>query len=143
MGAVISRRDFPAIIKKAQQGVFLLASKVNAPTETVAVNIGLLLSEKMFNAKTTGQIISITDVLEEIVSNKRGDLLLVNTDILFSPAYRLDVIKLLLLLSRNRKFYLNWPGEISSTRLVYSEPDRFDFKEYNIKDYVDTYVVLR
>lgn len=143
MGIIISRHDFPALIKKVQQGVFLLAPKVNAPSEIVTVNIGLLLGEKMFNAKTIGQTPSVTDVLEAIVAEKSGDLVLVNTDILFSPVYGIDVIKLLLQLGRNRKFYLNWPGEASSTRLVYSELDRFDYKEYNVKDYVDTYVVLR
>ena len=143
MGTIIKRRDFPAVIERARQGVFILAHKVAVPVNAPVVNVGLLLGERTYKAKTEGSSISITSELDAILGEEHRDILLTNTDILFAPEYGLDVIKLLLQLGRNQRFFLPWPGELVGEQLTYSEPSRFDFKEYNVKDYVDTYVVLR
>lgn len=143
MGTIIKRRDFPAVIERARQGVFILAPKVTVPVNAAVVNVGLLLSERLFMAKTECQSVSITHELDAILGEEHRDILLTNTDILFAPECGLDVIKLLLQLGRNQRFYLPWPGEIAGERLTYSEPGKFDYKEFNVKDYVDTYVVLR
>ncbi len=143
MGTVINRRDFPVVIVQAHQGVFVLAPKVTVPVTAPVVNIGLMLSERMYKAKVDGSPINITNELDSILGDEHRDITVENTDILFSPEYELDVIKLFLQVGRNQRFYLQWPGEITGEKLTYSEPGRFDFKEYNIKDYVDTYIVLR
>ena len=143
MGAIIKRRDFPAVIKQARQGVFVLAPKVTVPITASVVNIGLLLGERMYKAKADSSSVSIVNELDAILGEEYRDITLENTDILFSPEYGLDVIKLLLQLGRNQRFYLKWPGVIAGEKLTYSEPGKFDYREYNIKDYVDTYIVLR
>jgi len=143
MGTIIKRRDFLSIIKQVQQGVFVLASKVIVPVTAPTVNVGILLGEAAMTAKAANTPIDIVHTLDTILGQENRDIILENTDILFSPEYALDVIKMLLQIGRNQRFYLQWPGEIIGEKLTYSEPDRFDYKEYNIKDYVDTYVVLR
>jgi hypothetical protein len=143
MSTIIKNRDFPAVIEQAQQGVFILTPRVTVPVNASTVNVGLLLGERMFRVKIEGSFVSIILELDAILGEEHRDILLTNTDILFAPEYGLDVIKLLLQLGRNQRLYLPWPGEIAGERLTYSEPSRFDFKEYNVKDYVDTYVVLR
>ncbi|MDP3058093.1 MAG: BREX-3 system P-loop-containing protein BrxF [bacterium] len=141
MGTVIKRRDFPAVIEQARQGVFILAPMVTVPLTAPVVNIGLMLGERMY--KADGSPVNIANELDAILGDEKRDITLANTDILFSPEYELDVVKLLLQVGRNQRLYMQWPGEINGEKLTYSEPGRFDFKEYNIKDYVDTYVVLR
>ena len=143
MGIIIKRRDFPTIIEQTRQGVFVLAPKVAVPVNATFVNIGLILGERMYKAKVEGVPVSISNDLDIILGEEQSDIALGNTDILFSPEYELDVIKLLLQVGRNQRLYMQWPGEVTGDKLTYSESGRFDFKEYNIKDYVDTYVVLR
>ena len=143
MGTTIKRRDFPAVIKQARQGVFVLAPNVTVPIAAPVLNIGLLLGERMYKAKADSSSVSIVNELDAILGEEYRDITLENTDILFSPEYGLDVIKLLLQLGRNQRFYLTWPGVIAGEKLTYSEPGKFDYREYNIKDYVDTYIVLR
>lgn len=143
MGTVIKRRDFPTVIEQVRQGVFVLAPKVTVPVDVSFVNIGLMLGERMYKAKADGSIVNIVNELDAILGEEHRDITLENSDILFSPEYELDVMKLLLQVGRNQRLYMQWPGEINGEKLTYSEPGRFDFKEYNIKDYVDTYVVLR
>lgn len=143
MGTIIKRRDFPKVIEQVQQGLFVLSTKVNVPVNVTFVNIGLILSERMYRSKVDGSRVSIVNELDAILEEKQRDLALANIDILFSPEYELDVIKLLLQVGRNQRLYIQWPGDVSGEKLTYSEPGKFDFKEYNIKDYVDTYIVLR
>jgi len=143
MGTIIKRRDFRDVIEYAQQGVFVLAPRVTVPVDAAFMNIGLLLSERMYKVKADGKSVNIPIELDAILGEEHYDITLGNTDILFSPIYKLDVIKLLLQVGRNQRLYVQWPGEIKGEKLTYSEPGRFDYKEYNIKDYVDTYVVLR
>jgi len=143
MGSYINRRDFQAVIKQVQQGVFVLTPKIQVPVKAIVVNIGLLLGERLFIAKNECRSINIPNELDSILGNETHDVFLENIDILFTPEYGLDVIKLLLQLGRNQRFFLQWPGEITGEKVTYSEPGRFDFKDYNIKNYVDTYVVLR
>ena len=143
MGTVIKRRDFLAVIEQERQGLFILVPKVIVPLTAPVVNIGLMLGERLYKAKAYGPPVNIANELDAILGEEHRDMILANTDILFSPEYEMDVIKLLLQLGRNQRFYMQWPGEITGEKLTYSEPGRFDFKEYNIKDYVDTYVVLR
>lgn len=143
MGTFIKRRDFPAVIEQARQGMFVLAPKVTVPVIAPVVNIGLMLGERMYKAKADESPVNIANELDAILGEEKRDITLANTDILFSPEYELDVIKLLLQVGRNQRLYMQWPGDINGEKLTYSEPGRFDFKEYNIKDYVDTYVVLR
>lgn len=143
MGSVIKRIDFPAVIGQARQGVFVLAPKVPVPVTAPTVNVGILLGEKALTAKSKNTQIDIAYELDTLLGQENHDIILGNVDILFSPEYGLDVIKMLLQIGRNQRFYLLWPGEITGDKLTYSEPRRFDYKEYNIKDYVDTYVVLK
>ena len=143
MGSVIKRRDFTAVVGQARQGVFVLAPKVAVPVAAPTVNVGTLLGEAALTAKTKNTPINISHKLDTLLGQESHDIILENVDILFSPEYGLDVIKMLLQIGRNQRFYLLWPGEITGDKLTYSEPGRFDYKEYNIKDYVDTYVVLR
>ena len=42
MGSVIKRRDFPAVIGQARQGVFVLAPKVTVPVNAPTVGIRIL-----------------------------------------------------------------------------------------------------
>ncbi len=104
MGTTIKRRDFPAVIKQARQGVFVLAPNVTVPIAAPVLNIGLLLGERMYKAKADSSSVSIVNELDAILGEEYRDITLENTDILFSPEYGLDVIKLLLQLGRNQNF---------------------------------------
>jgi len=143
MGTIIKRKDLQALIDRTSQGIFLLDSKVTIPVNSCSINIGLLLSERMYKAKVNGLTANFAAELDSVLGEKNRDIILDNPDILFSPEYGIDVIKLLLQVGRNQRLYLQWPGEILGEKLTFSELGRFDYRVYYIKDYIDTYVVLR
>jgi len=106
MGTVIKRRDFPVVIEQARQGVFVLAPKVTVPVTAPVVNIGLTLGERIYKIKAAGAPVNISYELDAIWGEEHHDITLANTDNLFPPEYELDVIKLLLQVGRNQRFYL-------------------------------------
>jgi hypothetical protein len=119
--------------------VFVLAPKVTVPVNTTVVNIGLILGERLYKQKQMVKINIANDGCH--LGRGQSDITVANIDILFSPEYELDVIKLLLQVGRNQRLYVQWPGEIAGENLTYSEHGLFDYKEYNINNYVDTYVI--
>lgn len=143
MGIVIKRRNFPEVIKRTQQGIFLLAPNVPVPVSAAILNVGLSLGERMYKAKSNGLEVGVAGELNAVWKHKIRNIVLKNIDILFLPDYELDVIKLLLQLGRNQKLYIEWPGDINGEKLIYSKIGEFDYKEYDVKNYVDTYIVLR
>ena len=62
-------------------------------------------------------------------------------DVLFNPAYKLDVIKMLINVCRKKQFAVIWPGRSENGKLYYAEDGYKDYKVYNIEDYDITVIV--
>ena len=100
------------------------------------LKLGELLSAELMKIDKEERSKIVVEKLEEILISKKTDkLLITNIDILFNPNYRLDIIKLFIQLSRNKKNIIHWPGKYHSENLVYSKPEYADYKRYSIKEY--------
>lgn len=83
-------------------------------------------------------------ITEEASVSKRIDLrsllrdarFLVDLDVLFWPAMKVNPLQLLLSLSRSKPLISHWPGEIVGRRATYSEPGRRDYFDSTIGDAV-------
>ena len=64
-----------------------------------------------------------------------------NFDVLFNPAYKIDVLQLLTVANRSKAFSVLWPGTVTDGKLVYAEDEYEDYKEYDIEQYDITCVV--
>jgi len=58
-----------------------------------------------------------------------------NFDVLFNPAYKIDVLQLLTVANRSKAFSVLWPGTVIDGKLVYAEDGYDDYKEYDIEQY--------
>lgn len=56
-------------------------------------------------------------------------------DVMFNPAYRVDVIRILVEANKRHPFSLVWPGRYDDNRLLYGEESLTDYKAYEISDY--------
>ena len=56
-------------------------------------------------------------------------------DVLFNPAYKVDVMKLLSSAYKQKQFSLVWPGSYADGKLTYSEEGYPDYRVYEINDY--------
>ena len=62
-------------------------------------------------------------------------------DVLFNPAYKIDVLQLLTVANRSKPFSVLWPGTVIDGKLVYAEDGYADYKEYDVEQYDITCVV--
>lgn len=65
-----------------------------------------------------------------------GPTLLVDIDVLFTPALGVEVLPQLRLLAQRRPLIVLWPGQIGTTRLSYSLPGRVDHLDEPARDLV-------
>ncbi|TCS85722.1 hypothetical protein EDD65_1191 [Keratinibaculum paraultunense] len=100
------------------------------------LHLGEILSKELLKIDKSHRNLAVETTLRQILaSNDKRELIITDIDILFNPAYRLDVIKLFIQLARNRKIIVQWPGEIDFQYLIYSTPEYEDYRRYSIKDY--------
>ena len=100
------------------------------------VSLGQALSRELIQIDKNIRNAEVEKVTKSIFSGINSNKLIVtDIDILFNPLYKLDVIKLFMQLSANKKVIVQWPGKLDSNNLVYSEPKYEDYKKYEIKNY--------
>ena len=62
-------------------------------------------------------------------------------DVLFNPAYKIDVLQIFASANRSKAFSVLWPGTIVNGKFVYAEDGYVDYKEYDVDQYGITCVV--
>ena len=90
-------------------------------------NIGLLLSEAIFNLKNTDRLsIRATNELEGILQKATYDhaeygkiLAITNIGILLEPDLKIDFMRLLDRYSQNNALFLHWEGDIDNEHLYF------------------------
>ena len=143
MGAAIDRKFFRTRRTAIPQALFLLQSERLLPLDAATLNLGIAVPEALRAIPAARRSQALQSTVEQLLSALPVDVVLRRVDILFDPAWRIDVLKFLLAVGRNRRLYILWPGTVSSTILEYSEPGRPDYCRYDISGYVDAYIVLK
>ena len=94
------------------------------------VNVNLRLSERLLEFTSRRRPHEVQRILDGIVSELRSQpVLLDNTEILFNPTLRLDPLRLLQRLARNRSVVASWSGNFDGDRLTYSVPGHTEFRQ--------------
>jgi len=100
------------------------------------LSLGEILSRELLKIDKKDRKFAVELILKRILSNiNKQELIITDIDILFNQAYKLDIIKLFIQLSRNRKVIVQWPGKLDSQNLVYSSQEYEDYNRYSIRDY--------
>jgi hypothetical protein len=86
---------------------------------------------------------AVADMVKEVIRNTRSDRVVVdNIDLLFSPEYSLDVIKLFIMAADNKNLVILWEGTFKDGLVTYSEPGFKDYHVYEINNY-NAYCITR
>ena len=101
------------------------------------VNVNLRLSERLLDVTSRRRPHEVQRILDEVVGEQRSQtLLLDNTEMLFNPQLRLDPLRLLQRLSRNRSVVASWAGSYDREQLTYAVPGHTEFRQYTEPDAV-------
>ena len=105
--------------------------RLSAERSWSVVNVNLRLAESLLEIASQRRPHLVQQRLDQVVDERRNEtLLLDNTEILFNPALRLDPLRLLQQLSRNRSVVATWAGSFDGMHLNYAEPGHLEFKRY-------------
>lgn len=96
-----------------------------------ALNLNLLLSERLLELTQKQRPVRVQRMLGELVEAQADDpVLLDNIELLFDLALRLDPLRVLQRLARNRTIVAAWPGTLADGALTYAEPGHPEAQRY-------------
>ena len=109
--------------------------EVAEATQGACVDVSLKLSHAMLELTGHQRPLEVSRLLEEILDGEVGSaVFLMNIELLFLPALKVEPLRLLQNLSRSRTVVVSWPGSLQSGFLVYAEPGHPEFRRYPIAD---------
>ncbi len=94
------------------------------------VNVNLELSSELLAFSPRSRPFQVAPILADLVESSSEPTLLDNIEILFDPALKLDPLRLLENLSRNRTIIASWQGSLINGNLVYAEPGHPEYHSY-------------
>lgn len=99
------------------------------------------LAALLIKIKPERRTMRIERCLQEVLASVPENGCICDFDVLFNPAYKIDVLQLLTVANRSKAFSVLWPGTVTDGKLVYAEDGYADYKEYDVEQYDITCVV--
>ena len=98
---------------------------------TPVINVNLEMSRALLEVPRAQRSVTAPRVLKELVEATPGDTVdLDNIEILFAPDLKLDPLRALRQLSRDRTLVASWNGRVEGDRLLYAEPSHPEYRDY-------------
>ena len=113
----------------------------DAELEAEAVSIGKSLAEKLIKCNVKMRSIRMEQIFLEAINNLPDNVLVKDIDVLFHPAYQIDVLAVLKNACRKKPFRLLWSGTYRDGKLIYAEEGFADYKTYNLNQYDITCII--
>ena len=99
------------------------------------------LAALLLKIKPERRTMRIKRCFQEVLTNIPENSCIRDFDVLFNPAYKIDVLQLLTVANRSKAFFFLCPGTVTNGKLVYAEDGYADYKEYDVEQYDITCVV--
>ena len=111
--------------------------EVSKRTGHLRINVNLELSRRLLDLTERQRTLSLPRLLGEIVGEAKSDVVLLdNIEILFDISLKLDPLRLLQNISRNKTLVAAWNGSIARGHLVYATPDHPEYRRYPLRDFL-------
>lgn len=120
-----------------QQNLYRLiiyANNTYAPDQHVE-SFNKRLAEELRKLKPTRRTMQLEKCFNKILDSLPEKVVIKDIDVMFNPAYMVDVIRILVEANKRHPFSLVWSGRYDDNRLLYGEEDLADYKSFEISDY--------
>ena len=126
------------ILIAAPSGSGKTAALQDVATRTGAqlLNLNLELSRRMLDLTERQRALQLPRVLEEVVGRDKPLVLLDDIEILFDVMLKLDPLRLLQGVSRNRTVVAAWNGTLEGEYLKYATPEHPEYRRYPRRELV-------
>ncbi len=119
----------------AKQTFFRLKIDCSGDQDANAYSLNRELAEKLVSVRPRMRSIQMEKCLMDVLKKLPANAVVKDVDVLFNPAYKVDVLKVLIAAYKQQPFSLIWPGIYNDGKLVYSEEEYPDYQVYEISDY--------
>jgi hypothetical protein len=107
------------------------------------LNLGLIVSEQLCSLDKGSRKQAVVDIVKKAIDHVQSDRVVIeNIDLLFSPEYSLDVIKLFAQVGKAKNLIILWEGAFKDGVITYAQPGCRDYHRYEIKNY-DAYCITK
>ena len=131
MGTVVSRKKLNIGLE-----LFRLIIYTGSGGEAEnAVSINKLLAQELVDLQPRQRTLQLETCFSKVLASLPEKPVIKDIDVMFHPSYKVDVMKILLSVYKQKPFSLVWPGNYEDGRLIYSEENLQDYKTYEINDY--------
>lgn len=99
------------------------------------VNLNLELSRQMLELTQRQRALRVQKLLDGIVEQAEGAVIVLdNTEILFDASLKLDPLRLLQAIARDRSVVASWNGVAVDGSLTFAVPEHPEFRKYPSRD---------
>ena len=138
MGIVIEHLKFPKDIYIDRLIIF--QTSLDDDKEK-AFSVNKALAAELIKWEPMRRTIQLEKCFVKVLESLPEQPIIKDIDVLFNPAYKVDVMKMLVSAYKQKQFSLVWPGSYTDGKLMYSEEGYPDYRVYEIKDYDIMYVI--
>ena len=138
MGTLVEYRKMPD-----KDTVYRLLIYSNAISEIAsqATAVNKPIAAELVDLKPNRRTMQLEKCFVKVLESLPEQPIIKDIDVLFNPAYKVDVMKLLSSAYKQKQFSLVWPGSYADGKLTYSEEGYPDYRVYEINDYDIMYVI--
>lgn len=105
------------------------------------VSVSKPLSEKIQGISPRSRTIRLASCFQSVLAQYPDNVVIKDIDVMFNPAYHVDVLKILTEARKSKPYSVIWPGRYENGTLYYSEQGYPDYKTYEVKNYDITCVI--
>lgn len=105
-----------------------------------AKSISKELADSLLACRPNRRSMKLEQIFNTVLDRYPDGVTIKDIDVLFNPAYKVDVLKILISARKRKRYSVVWPGKFEDGRLIYGEEGYADYKVFNIADYDITFI---
>lgn len=134
MGTALARRRF---LRRNQTNLtrpLIYCCELSGITDD-AIPMNVALARRLAEVSPSARSMRLESCFVSALSDLPEDVVIRDIDVLFNPAYEVDVLALLCSAYRKHHFDLIWPGRFEDYQLVYAAEGCADYRAFDIDRY--------
>lgn len=131
-----SVNDFFLVILSGQQ------AQSSDLVEYETLDLNPLLSERLIEMSEQDRPELIASLMSNIIHETATNVVLITgLEILFDRSLKVDPIRLLRVCAKNKTLLASWPGDQTSSGLIYASPNHPEYRKYKASDLSDVIIL--
>ena len=140
MGTIVKSHDLPALVSNGMRYPVIYCREEEELLKK-AISISIPLAIKLQSAKPVRRTMRLEQYFQQVLTSLPDYPVIRDIDVMFNPAYEIDVLRIICSAAKTKPFSLIWPGRCEDGKLIYAEEGYLDYRVYEIENYDVTCVV--